>query len=123
MKARFFLALAALALAAQAQESNPYNGTWKAEYTNRNGATREGKVVISDRTGTWDMAVQRGNNPCAGRAYPIAVTVANATELSFEISRAKTLAGCKDGSASLKRVDDKTLEGEFDDFKLRLVRQ
>ena len=123
MRTWFPFALAALALAAQAQEPNPYNGTWKAEYTTRSGASREGKVVISDRTGTWDMAVQRSNNPCTGRAYPIAVIVANASELSFEISRAKTLVGCKDGTATLKRVDDKTLEGEFDDFKLRLVRQ
>ena len=69
------------------------------------------------------MAVQRSTNPCTGRAYPIAVQVASATELKFEISRAKTLAGCKDGTATLRRVDDKTLEGEFDDFKLRLVRQ
>ena len=69
------------------------------------------------------MAVQRGNNPCTGRAYPIAVLVANASELRFEISRAKTLAGCKDGIATLKPVDDRTLEGEFDNFKLRLVRE
>lgn len=124
MKVCFVVALAAVAMPALAQQdSNPYNGTWKAEYTTRSGAARVGKVVIADRTGTWDMAVQRGSNPCAGRAYPIAVTVASESSLSFEISRAKTLTGCKDGSATLRRVDDKTLEGEFDDFKLRLVRQ
>ena len=123
MKTWRALALAALALgSAQAQDTNPYNGTWKAEYTNR-GAAREGKVVITDRTGTWDMAVQRSNNPCTGRAYPIEIIVANASELRFEISRAKALTGCKDGLAVLKPVNDKTLEGEFDNFKLRLVRQ
>ena len=117
------LALAAWVASAHAQEVNPYNGTWKAEYTGRAGGSREGKVVIQDKVGTWDMAVQRSSNPCLGRAYPIAVTAATASELSFQIQRAKTLAGCKDGSATLKRIDDKTLEGEFDDVKLRLVRQ
>ncbi len=78
---------------AYAQEPNPYNGTWKAEYTGKSGAARVGKVVVSDKTGTWQMAVSgRGESasPCIGREFPIEVTKANATELAFEVQRAKT---------------------------------
>ena len=117
------LALLTLATAALSQEMKPYDGSWKAEYTAKNGTSREGKVTIANGAGTWDMAVQARNNPCLGRAYPITVTVATANELTFQINRAATLPGCKDGTASLKRVDEKTLEGEFDSTKLRLVRE
>jgi hypothetical protein len=117
---RTFLALviSACALAAFAQQPHAFNGTWKAEYTTRSGATREGRVVIADGTGTWDMALQRSSNPCVGRAYPIAVTPLSASELQIVIHRAKTLAGCKDSAARLRRVDANTLEGEIDDLNL-----
>jgi hypothetical protein len=52
------------------------------------------------------------------------VRSATADDLVFEINRSTALAGCKDGIAKLKRVDDKTLQGEFDGGrKLKLIRQ
>ncbi|MBY0420311.1 MAG: hypothetical protein K2W88_19845, partial [Pararheinheimera sp.] len=88
------------------------------------GAKMEGAVVIKDQGGTWDMLTSVRNNPCAGRAAPIAIQRMTADELVFEIKRSQALPGCKDGLATLKRSDDKTLEGEFDaGRKLKLVRQ
>lgn len=113
-----------LASAATAQETNPYNGTWRAEIEGLKGAALEGTVIIKDQGGTWDMLIRVRNNPCIGRAVPISIQRASADELVFEISRSKALPGCKDGLATLKRVDDKTLQGEFEEGrKLRLVRQ
>lgn len=115
--------LAASATAPRAQDTNAYVGTWRAEFKTSAGAMREGKVVISEKSGSWDMALQNRGNPCVGRAYPISIISATADELSFSIDRAKTLAGCPDGLAKLKKVDDKTLEGEFDQTRFKLVRQ
>ena len=106
-----------------AQAQSLYDGVWKAEYIAKSGTAREGKVVISGSGGNWDMAVQQRGNPCTGRAYPLSIVTASDTELSFKIERSTTLAGCQDGVALLKRVDAKTLEGEFDGLKLRMVRQ
>jgi hypothetical protein len=123
MRISLTLLASALSLAAYAQQPHSFNGTWKAQYTARSGAAREGTVVITDTTGTWDMAVQRSSNPCVGRAYPISVTPLSASEVQIVIHRAKTLPGCKDSAARLRRVNDNTLEGEVDDLSLTLVRQ
>jgi len=69
------------------------------------------------------MAIQNRSNPCAGRAYPVSILSTTADELSFSIDRANTLAGCPHGLAKLREVDDKTLEGEFDQIKLKPIRQ
>jgi hypothetical protein len=108
----------------QAQEAS-YDGKWQASFEGSAvGASREGTVSISGKEGTWDMAVRSRKDPCIGRPYPITVQRATAEELVFDINRSKTLMGCKDGTAKLKRVDDKTLEGEFDGGrKLTLKRE
>ena len=98
-----------------AQEPNPYNGTWRAEFESQRGGKMEGTVLIKDQGGTWDMLTSARNNPCVGRAAPIAIQRATADELVFEIKRSQALQGCKDGLATLKRSDDKTLQGEFDE--------
>jgi hypothetical protein len=114
-----------LAASAIAQETNPYNGTWHAEFESAaQGAKLEGTVVIKDQGGTWDMLARKGNNPCVGREVPITMQKASADELVFEINRSKALPGCNDGIAKLKRTDDKTLEGVFDKGrKIKLIRQ
>ena len=114
--------LLAVASTSMAQDVNPYNGTWKVAYDSKKGANREGTVVVSGKGGTWDMLTQRSKNACAGKEVPIAVRTATADELVFEINRSKALMGCKDGLAKLKRVDDNTLEGEFDGKKFTMTR-
>ena len=107
-----------------AQEPNPYNGTWRAEFETKKGSDMEGTIVIKDQGGSWDMLGKANNNPCVGRAYPITVQQATAESLVFKINRAETLAGCKDGTVKLRRVDDKTLEGEFEKVRpIKLIRQ
>ncbi|MFZ2652083.1 MAG: hypothetical protein WA210_18450 [Burkholderiaceae bacterium] len=111
-------------VAAIAQEVNPYNGTWRAEFESAQGAKLEGTVVIKDQGGSWDMLVRKGSNPCVGREAPITVQKATADELVFEINRSKVIPGCNDGLAKLKRTDDKSMEGVFDKGrKVKLIRQ
>jgi hypothetical protein len=120
----FFYASLFSAATALAQQSNPFNGTWGVEFDSKKGAAREGTVVINDQGGTWEVLNHKKNNACAGRAAPIAIQRATDEELVFEISMSKALTGCKDKIATLKRADDKTLQGELDDGRqFKLVRQ
>ena len=124
----FAITTLAIATAAFAQGSNPYNGTWRAEIESitegKQGAKLDGKVVIEDQGGTFDMATLARKNPCAGRAYPITIRRATADELVFEINRSKALPGCKDGLARLKPTDANTLQGEFDAGRsIKLIRK
>jgi hypothetical protein len=115
----FFFAASVLA-----QEPNPYNGTWRAEFENQRGTKLEGTVLIKDQGGTWDMLTSAKNNPCVGRAAPITIQRASADELVFEIKRSQALHGCRDTQVVLKKFDAKTLEGVFDEGrKIKLVRQ
>jgi hypothetical protein len=109
---------------ALAQEPNPYNGTWKASLVTKKGETRKGTVILKNQDGTWDIQWQNVKNPCVGRPSPIVVQRTSTDELVFEINRSKALKGCKDNIATLKRVNETTLQGELDDGrKLTLVRK
>jgi hypothetical protein len=109
---------------AVAQGANPYDGSWRAHLETDKGEMREGDVTISGQGGSWDFLHQVRGNPCAGRAYPLTVQSATGEELAVTIERAKTLAGCKDGTAKFKRVSDTVLEGEFENGrKIKLVRK
>jgi len=109
---------------ALAQGANPYEGSWRAQVETDKGEMREGDVAIKGQGGSWDFLHQVRGNPCAGRAYPLTVQSATAEELVVAIDRAKTLAGCKDGTAKFKRVSDTVLEGELDNGrKITLTRK
>ena len=110
--------------AAWAQEANPYSGTWQVSLVNNKGEHREGTVILADRDGTWDIEHQVLKNPCAGIRAPILIKSVSADELVFEIVRSRSLKGCKDNIATLKRINDTTLQGELDDGrKLTLTRE
>jgi hypothetical protein len=120
------ITLASLFLAASvvAQEPHSYNGTWHAEFENKKGGDMEGTVVIKDQGGTWDIGKKVRNKPCTGLASPITIQRATVDELVFEVNNSKVLMGCKDVLATLKRVDEKTLQGEFaEGRKITLIRQ
>jgi hypothetical protein len=107
-----------------AQGVTPYEGSWRGQFETDKGETREGDVTIKGQGGSWDFLHQVRGNPCAGRAYPLTVQSATAEELVVAIERAKTLAGCKDGTARFKRVSETVLEGEFDNGrKIKLTRK
>lgn len=100
------------ATVAFAQSEHTYDGKWKITFDGTRTVDMEGTVVIKGNAGTWDMATRAVNNPCVGRQYPITVQKATADELFFTVNRAATLVGCKDGTYSFRKVDDKTLKGE-----------
>lgn len=121
------LGSALLASIAFAQGSNPFNGKWLAKFQGERGGAREAELVVKDDAGTWKVfgtSHDTKRNPCMGRDLPIAVQRASTGEFAFRIESSKALTGCTDRSVTLKRVDDKTLEGQFDDGRmLTLVRE
>ena len=109
---------------ALAQEPNPYSGTWEVNMVTKKGASVKGEVVVKDKDGTWDINWTSQKNPCKGIQAPIEIESASAGELVFKIMRSKSLRGCKDQIATLKRVNETTLQGELDDGrKLTLVKE
>lgn len=110
-----------------AQNPNPHDGKWLAKFQDKRGGVQEAALVVKDDGGAWKIlgtSHDTKRNPCIGRDLPIAVQRASTGELAFRIEGSKVLAGCPDGSVALKRVDDKTLEGQFGDGRaLTLVRE
>jgi hypothetical protein len=107
-----------------AQEPNPYNGTWHASLVTQKGISREGTVIINDQGGTWKITSKIFKNPCAGLQAPIVIQRTSTDELVFKIFRSKALRGCDDDIATLKRVNETTLQGELNDGrKLTLVKE
>ena len=104
-----------LSSAALAQGANPYNGKWTVKFDGTSMANATGTVVIKDDQGTWKIVAHSTKNPCIGFEAPITVQRASDDELVFEVVRSKVLSGCEDSTLSLKRVDEKTLQGEFSD--------
>lgn len=109
---------------ALAQESNAYVGTWDVRMLSKKGKTLVGKVILQNQEGTWDIYWSNPNDACTGLKAPIAVKSTSTDELVFEILKSKALRGCKDDVATLKRVDDTTLQGELSDGrKLTLIKK
>jgi hypothetical protein len=104
-----------LSLVAPAQAANPYNGTWKVSFDGSKTEDLEGTVVVNDEGDSWHMVARSQKNPCVGREAPIAVKASSETDLVFEVQRSRILASCKDWTMKLKRVDERTLKGQFSD--------
>ena len=119
----FALALGLVALQSNAQQSNPYNGSWLATLNNDRGVPEQYEVVVTELTGTWRATQLRAKNPCRGLTMPVAVTSATATDFEFSINGSKVLSGCSDLTVSVKRTNDKMMEGQVNDGrKITLVR-
>ena len=109
---------------ALAEAPNPYIGTWSAEFVTPKGKTRKGTVILKQEDGTWDMKHKSYQNPCAGKPFPIVIKNATADELIFEVVRSRVLRGCTDHTATLKRINDKKLQGETrSGLEITLVRE
>ena len=117
MRTRKWLAMGILLAGplALAQTPNPYNGTWHVKLADEGGKTREGTVSIADLGGTWKITAKNFKNPCQGLQSPVVVQRATADELVFQINRSKALRGCEDNIATLKPMNETTLQGEVDD--------
>lgn len=118
LKTPLTLLLVSLFGLAWAQESLPsLNGKWFAEFISGDGHPRSAVLVIAEGASTWkDFARggQRKNNPCIGPEFPVTVRLRSPGEIGIHVNEEK-LSGCGDIRASLKLVDDKTLEGIFPD--------
>ncbi|WP_326539839.1 hypothetical protein [Pseudorhodoferax sp.] len=104
------LAAASAALA----QANPYEGKWTAKYTTANGNLAQAEVVVQGMGGSWDrLGGKARSDRCTFGAAPIEVASATADELMFKVLRSQALQGCTDMQLTLRRVDDKTLQGAF----------
>lgn len=123
---KFWLVAAGITCAglALAQEANPYNGKWRVDVETRNGFKYQAALLVNDKAGTYQAVAHLRNDACAGREAPIAVKQATSDVLEFAVLKSQALAGCKDWTVTLKRKDDKTLEGRFPDgSQATVVRQ
>ena len=126
MKSTEWLVTGALLIytATLAAETNPYRGTWHLSTVSKKGISREGTVVIKDQDGTWKTSSISVKNPCAGILAPLVIKKTSSDGLVFEITKSKALRGCEDNIATLKRINETTLQGELEDGrKLTLVRE
>lgn len=98
-----------------AQQANLYDGSWNIVTTNMKGNNRTGEVIVKEQGGIWALDSSPKNDPCVGIRSPIVVYRASTDQLVFEIKRSEALRGCKDHIATLKRIDEMTLQGTTDD--------
>lgn len=120
-----FVAVACVA-AATAWAQSPMDGSWRVTFATEGSEGREALVELTGGTGTW-TTYTRGDrdrrDACVGHPFPIALAGDAASGWSLMLD-AKAIPGCRDRKARLKRVDDKTLEGHFDNGRaLTLVKQ
>ena len=62
-------------------------GTWNVTFSTRDAETRQAVVKITDAEGTWTTYAQQWkakNDPCVGRAFPLAVTVGGQSRLPLK---------------------------------------
>lgn len=124
---RMWFTIAACVAAGAGWAQSPLDGNWRVTFSTEGSDGREGAVGIKGGAGTW-TTFGRGDRDrkdvCVGRPFPIALTGDPDAGLNLRVDAAASVAGCRDRKATLKRVDDKTLEGTFDNGRsLKLVRQ
>ena len=95
-----------------------HDGTWAV--TSVNGNHEYGaELVLKGDGGTWrnyaghSDAMLTKNNPCLMKDFPVTVQKSTADDLVFHVEGSKVVAGCKDFTATLKRVDDNSFDGTF----------
>ncbi|MGC3985812.1 MAG: hypothetical protein QM777_14455 [Pseudorhodoferax sp.] len=123
MRKRIAACLLGLAPWAFAQ-TGAFDGEWTAHFNAAN-QPRTARVVIKGEGGSWQtLYLPQGADICFKLEVPIEVSSTTAQEITFRGRASKALAGCADGNpVTLKRVDDKTLEGAMGDGRpVRLVR-
>ena len=98
------------------EELDSYNGTWEVQMITGKGDHLEGVVEIHQQEGTWKMYSEcvRLKCPCKGLRAPIVIKETASDELVLNVLKSKSLRGCSDRTASLKRLEDGTLSGELD---------
>ncbi len=113
MKATEWLVTGTLLIytATLAAETNPYSGTWHFSTVSKKGDPRKGTVVLNGQEGTWKSSSTNVKNPCTGLLAPLVIKETSSEGLVFEIEKSKSLRGCEDHTATLKLVNETTLQG------------
>lgn len=124
---RMFITLTTCLAAVSGWAQAPLDGSWRVTFATEGSDGREGSVEIKGTAGTW-TTFSRGDRDkkdvCVSRPFPIVLTGDADAALNLRVDAASTVQGCRDRKATLKRVDEKTLEGTFDNGRpLKLVRQ
>ena len=104
-----------LSLACSAQDLGSLAGTWTATFSTPAGVSRTAKVVVVGDSGTWQTDAKNRENPCIGLEAPIAVSKVSAEGFGLAVNGSNALQGCPDSAFEMKRVNDKTYEGQFSD--------
>ena len=119
----------ALALAgpAHASAQGTLDGEWTATFATAGSDARAAAVVLRDGAGTWTTRAHPNrdkHDACVGRALPLTLVPGPSETVALHVHAGQAVAGCRDRRARLTIVDQRTLEGEFDDGRvLRLTRR
>ncbi|MCW5654514.1 hypothetical protein [Hydrogenophaga sp.] len=106
----------------------PLDGAWRVTFSTEGADGREAQVEIRGQSGTWTTYARSDKDkrdPCVGRALPLTLSGGDgaSSALQLRVEASSVVSGCRDRKATLQRVDEKTLEGSFDNGRpLRLVR-
>lgn len=119
--------LAACLLAIPAWSQSTLDGRWRVTFSTEGAQDREAAVELQGATGTWTTYARSDKDKkdaCVGRPLPLTLTEnAAAGKLDLKLDASSAVAGCRDRKATLQRIDEKTLEGTFDNGRaIRLVR-
>lgn len=117
----------ALCLAAGHGWAQPsLDGSWRVTFATEGAEGREAMVELKGGSGTWTTYARSDKDKkdaCVGRPLPLSITGDASTRLDLRLDASTAIAGCRDRKATLRLVDDKTLEGTFDNGRaLKLVR-
>jgi hypothetical protein len=125
------LAFVAVSTCVGAQQPASLNGRWQASFAGEGGGQRAATLSLSDDGGLW-RDIPHGNqaraksraNACLVLHPAVAIADRTPNNIAFQILYSKALAGCTDESVTAHAVDEKTLEGTFEDGRaIKLVRE
>ncbi len=121
---RLAIVAAALFLAGCAtpvrEDATPYEGTWNVNLSVDSRHRDNAVLSVAGRSGTWRRNLRRTEAPCASREKRIEVQDFNERQLTFRVFGSEALQGCPDWSATLKRIDQDTLDG-YDENGIHIV--
>ncbi len=115
------IGFAVISLSASAQDSNRYDGDWRASGRN----LLDFEFSLRGEEGTFKVFVPPTFTRaiCQRAKRPIVVQRATADELTFLVNGSKVLADCPDFVMKFKPIDASTLEGTINGNVFRAVRR
>lgn len=104
------------------------DGNWRVTFATEGAEGREAKVELKDGAGTWTTYARTDRDKkdaCVGRPLPVSLAGDPAAgKFELRLDAASVVADCRNRKATLRRTDDQTLEGAFDNGRaIKLVRQ